>query len=794
MASPVPLDLFTLFHAIGNTPAVCLTQDIPGDEPASLLLLGCGDARNILFTSYMNSSLGDVQCGQTRNVLLYTLVLDDNEGADGALLWNIYYHLFIDDQSLSVLESQVKKLCRFSCSLRYWHKSKYGHVLRFCDSKTLDLVRDVWFSYIHISDKATYTASFRSAIQACLDVKAAATGSGMNLNGARAAAPNAAQALKDLPCLHSRYWKNGSTSNDAKTRNARPNPTLAPLENDSAMLHFATDPLLGFHLITAYTPLDPQSPFYRKEPGNTHAQSAVEAARLQFNTWCRSLKDDHKSMTIRFFAGDALAFCHTLQHLNTTEEISANWYRSFYHFDTLSLDGEDYAPNGVAPLSFDVIDTSNLIDFLGGINLFIAAGPLLRKKLSSTLYAGSLIECVPDVDMLLDTLFAGNFPTVSLLLGVFPVQYWTNASAVANAEEQLMQDIHKGATGHGVIIKKIHNRALWKYQSPIWTNSPGGSSSCPLIKFDSENLAWVLFGVYLKMFMSEVTEDAKLILASSNREIIQRGSCIRYHRGSFARFLAFVKGRVKVEWDKAMSVLFTLIEKDKVLAVGPNFLHEFYTQLHILGVYSCCTFIKELIYDRTPHGFRAWKKLPDVVSITVEVPRAKLCVFTKMPCVKLGTPYINGFVQSKRRVWQSLFAVVQLGFGKVISSGAPNNDNFAVTVLEDHHGWKGKSPLIISFVVPSAILLVEPENTTVGMSLYQTPAASLTFGNILGMELLVFSSDLGNESSVYVSKQRPNNAGMPRVSEPTGNRGEPEKIPECSYHTSLTADTNTEGE
>ncbi|KKZ65717.1 hypothetical protein EMCG_08475 [[Emmonsia] crescens] len=781
MASPVALDLFSLFHAIGNTPAVCLTQDIPGDEPASLLLLGCGDARNILFTSYMNTA-------PARNVLLFTLVLDDNEGAaDASMLWNIYYHLFIDDKSLSLLESQVKMLCRFSSSLRVWHKSKYGRFLRFCDSKTLDLVRNVWYSYIHVSDKTTYTASFRSAIQACLDVKAATTGNGIDLSGACAAAPNALQALKDLPGLHSRYWKNGSTSNDPKAPNVRPNPTLAPLENDTAMLHYATDPLLGFHLVTAYTPVDRESPFYRKEPAYTHAHSAVEAARLQFNTWCQSFKDVHKSVTLRFFTGEALAFCHTLQHLNTTKEISANWFRTSYHFDIFSLDGEDYALHGTAPLTFDAIDTSNLIDFLGGINLFIAAGPLLRKKASSTLYAESLSKYVPDVDVLLDDLFAGHFPTVSILLGVFPIQYYTNASAVANVEEQLMEDIHKCPMGHGVNTRNMYNRTLWKYQSPIWTYSLG-SSSCHRIKFDPDNLAWALFGIYLKMFMNE---DIKLILANPNRELGQKHSCIRHHRGSFARFLVFVKGRVKVDWDKTMSVLVTLIEKDKVLVVGPNFLHEFYTQLHILGVYSSSSFTKEVKYDRTSHDFRAWKKLPEVVSITVVVPRAKLSVFTKMPRVKLGTPYISGFVQSKQMAWQSLFAVVQLGFGQVILSGARNNDNFAITIVEDHSGWKGKSPLIISFVVPSAILLVEPENTTVGMSLYNTPTTSLTFRNTLGMELVVFLSDLGNESSVYVSTQRPNNAGMPRLSEPSGNGGEPENSPAGSYHVTLTADTNS---
>ncbi|KLJ11754.1 hypothetical protein EMPG_13091 [Blastomyces silverae] len=765
MASPVPLNRFSLFHAIGNTPAVCLTQDIPGDAPASLLIT--------------NPSIA-------RNVLLLTLVVDTNEGADTSALWNIYYHLFIDDKSHNLLESQVKKLYRFSSSLRYWHKSEYGRFLRFCDSKTLALVRDIWHSYISVRDKADYLASFRKAIQACLDVNVATTGSGIDLSGARAAAPNAIQALKDLPALHSRYWKNGSTSNDPKALNVHPNPTLAPLENDTALLHSGTDPLLGFHLVTAYTPVDAGSPFYRKEVAFAHAQNAVESARLQFNVWCQSLKRDHKAVTVRFFAGDALAFCHTLQHLDTTRETSAKWFRTSYNFDTVSLDGEDYAlEDGVGPLAFDVIDTSNLIDFLGGINVFIAAGPLLYERATSTIYAESLAKYVPDVDTLLKDLFGGHFPTVSILLGVFPVQYWTNSSAVANAEEQLMHDIHKCPMGDGVNTRSMYmyNRTLWKYQWPYWSHSPGSSCS-PLIKFDPESLAIVLFRIYMDMFMNE---DVKFILAHSNSEIIRGNACIHYHRGSFARFLAFVKGRVMVDWNKAMSALITLIREDKALGAGQNFLHELYTQLHILDVYTASLFTKEPKYDRSSHDFRAWKKMPDLVSITLKVPRAKLSVFTKTRCGKLAQPYINGFVQSKQMDQDSLFAVVQLGFGQVIGSGPRNSDHFAVTIVKDHRGWKGKSPLIISFVVPSAVLLAQPESTTVGMSLYNTSIISSAFADALGNELVVFSSDLGNESSVYISKQRPNNAGMPCPPEPWSNRVHPAKMHASSYHVTLTA-------
>jgi len=47
------------FYPAGNSPAVCLTQDVPPERDAALLLLGCGDIRNILFTIYSGSGTGE---------------------------------------------------------------------------------------------------------------------------------------------------------------------------------------------------------------------------------------------------------------------------------------------------------------------------------------------------------------------------------------------------------------------------------------------------------------------------------------------------------------------------------------------------------------------------------------------------------------------------------------------------------------------------------------------------------------------------------------------------------------
>ena len=57
MLGPVYLDILTFFYPIGNTPAVSLTRDLSPEQKEDVLLLGCGDARNILFTLYTEQNI-----------------------------------------------------------------------------------------------------------------------------------------------------------------------------------------------------------------------------------------------------------------------------------------------------------------------------------------------------------------------------------------------------------------------------------------------------------------------------------------------------------------------------------------------------------------------------------------------------------------------------------------------------------------------------------------------------------------------------------------------------------------
>lgn len=56
-AWPYPIDILRFFYPLGNTPAVCLTQELPPEKQADVLLLGCGDVRSILFTAFADAAV-----------------------------------------------------------------------------------------------------------------------------------------------------------------------------------------------------------------------------------------------------------------------------------------------------------------------------------------------------------------------------------------------------------------------------------------------------------------------------------------------------------------------------------------------------------------------------------------------------------------------------------------------------------------------------------------------------------------------------------------------------------------
>ncbi len=699
--------------------------------------------------------------------MLLSLLLDDEDGTNNRNIWNVYYHLHLNTSSLQLVQSQAKKLHLLSASMQSWHDSKYGKSIRLCAQQTLNELRNIWKAYdtsdLSGQEQISYDQSFKRGIEKAVYLRGQVLGHSQVLTGCRSAAPTTLQSVKELPKLYQHFWDHGITHTDHEclSQARHSNPMFASLLTDTLILHYGTDPLLGFHLATAYVPLLPGSPLRVRQSEKSKLHKVVESARLEFQAWGESFrKCAGLNLTVRFISGDALAFCFTLRHLSARGESSARWYCRQYSLEPLELDSQDYATEGNAPLTFNVIDTSNLTDHLGAINLLVAASPLLDDSLSATLKMETIVRQERDHQALLDNLLGGHFVTMSILFGLFPVEYWTGATANSTAEEAFL-DLASGG-GSTKSRGQMYNKITWKRPISAPIGMPRTASPHPA-QFDEADLAALLYGVYLKMFQHE---NIGRMYSKLDVVMLQSGSRPPDHRGTLAALLLFVKQREVVSnWDKFMDAFLSHIENDQNLLLGMSYIQELYIQLHLLDVYTVPILRQPCKVGKSASGWNsinAWEHIPAAVCVTLKVPRTKIKAFTDLPSKAFLTPPVRCHLQSSRSLgssWQNIFVAIQLSFGNVTTSGSRDDSNFSIDVLEDKNGWKGNSSMIVSFYAPSWVILLEAQATIIAFGVQCTPQSMLTFSKVLGPEMNVYETTLGDQDHVFITRNRPNLKG-----------------------------------
>ncbi|KAI0503106.1 hypothetical protein F5B22DRAFT_662609 [Xylaria bambusicola] len=778
MLTPATINIQSFFYPIGNTPAISLTQSLPPGDPANILLLGC---RKLDITCCDNQ-----KAVIARNALLLSLIIDNNDGQNDNSLWNIYYHMYLDQRDLDLLRSQSKMLYELSTTMETWQQGKYGRCLSFCDCATLADVRKMWAFY-SVEQKGAESARFKDHFQSVLDkVKARHQNrvdlGSINLTGLRSASPAHLGCLQDLNTLNQHYWKCGTTELKADIRSAatHPNPAFLTL-GDGAVIHYGTDPLLGFHLAAVDAPLDSTDAAVNDLP--RHEKYAA-LARAEFREWLASYREQFpkNDVRVRFFTGDAISFAHTLQRKRVTSEITAHWYRDRYGVRPLVLDGSDYAPGARAPVQFDVIDTSNLCDHLGSLTLLTATSPLLRDDVSAVLYTEVLARNHKGYKEVLDQVLCGHVPTLSTLLGLFPVEYWSNTSPIPIADEMMLDTLMGGLSENpktSLQGGQMFLRTSWKRElcmSSAMTPSP---RSIPL-RFDPKLLAKTLYKVYVHMFLDE---DWAYRLSNFDVDSVQKSALVWYQRSSFVSFLRLVQTRVTCNWDAVMESTMDLIEGRSNAPMGMNYYQELNVYLHMLGVYSTdvmkgwskrdegltlTPFLSSVRpMDEKWGDLRDWKNIPPVVCVTFRIPRNKLTVFTNMDLQRLGTPPVHCLLQGsggfRMRGWQNIFPACQLSFGEVSTLGKPYDDSYEISVQEDDAGWSGTSPLIASFFATTFQLLQQPRDVLVALGVHNSPATVANFLSKLGFTLNVYETTLDNSDAVHVTRFAPNQKGFPVV-------------------------------
>ena len=279
---------------VGNTPAVCLTQNLPPDTDAKLLLLGCGDVRNALFTVYAGSGIGpqsptyacdeamltaplgdrklDFTCCDSeaeiiaRNILILSLILSDTDGSRSSIIWNVYYHIVLDDESLLQLQQQAKMLVGLASSLEQWNSSPVGSVVRFGDSITLQKVVRLWKLYEIDSSQAKEYKNQQKKLELkwknAQEYRRTWLGNSDKLvDNLRAFLPDFSPTIMaDAQKQYDIFWHSGTTfqGKDKQRKHTLFNPMFAWLR-DGAVLHPGTNPLSTFHLASVYIKVSSES-------------------------------------------------------------------------------------------------------------------------------------------------------------------------------------------------------------------------------------------------------------------------------------------------------------------------------------------------------------------------------------------------------------------------------------------------------------------------------------------------------------------------------------------------------
>jgi hypothetical protein len=675
------------------------------------------------------------------------------------VIWNIFFHFYLDKDSHSVLVEQCKKLVEVSGSLRHWNASIYGPLIKMCTEYTLEEVRRHWSLYIdmpHLPPERAkalrdlFTKQSKISSQKYKNI----------ISPARSAGPLILQAIQVSSEQFKNYWSTGTTFTNPKQIEAARllNPTFVySLGGEGCSVYHATDPLVPFHLAA----------LFGNRRGPVSIADAVRAAKAQFNDWCSAFHTSISStpagsVIIRLILGEATVVCRALQAFAAAGTLNLGVSVAQWKTKLVQLSKDEYI-SGNAPVAFNVIDTSNMDDHIGLLNVLIATTPLLSMSAQpSVLYSESLLVRGQDATKeFVERLYA-DITVFGLLVGLCPVDYLSGFTSRSNTHELLMHQFVKREA------LQFHQVTTWKSPTsgdPVAMAAARNGAEYGKPVFDADQLGTFLYDMYHLLFEQEDSMHFSKVNEEKGNLVkaVLGSNLIHYTRESFVLFLKLVRDKLnisEIQWRGVMERFFDFHDADGSMPMDLNNYNDFCAHLHLHGVHTVPAY-----HDVIPkiHIFSGWDTVPPLVRIILTVPREKLAVLENS-AEQVGSPLLNCYIRGS---WMhNIFSSVHVAFGSVVSM---DNKTTPPSVLfrEDPEGWKGDSSLVVSFVMPTPLLLAyEPlENLNVCFGVRSTPATALLIPK-LGLTLDLFSARLLDESCVHLLPQQPLASGKLQISSP----------------------------
>lgn len=679
--------------------------------------------------------------------MLFTLLADEGAQDRLDLIWNIFYHFVVDQESLTLLIEHCRKLLTLAKDLESWNAGPYACFLTVCDNRTLAEIHRFWSLYVSTADytpdhREQFQKSFLDGMKEVNDRFA----DGVVITSSRSAGPLLPLAAEAVAKQFHKFWSTGITDDGVHgTEQATfVNPTFAfSFTRDKFAVHYGVDPVSGFHLAEVFATS-------RDETLTMLVQKLVRAARSQFSQWCTSVikllrltSIPSSKLVVRMFAGDALMLCQALAYLNScgaavTPISSSPWKASRIEFEENQYGEGASTP---APTTFNVIDTSNISDHVGLLNLLVATTPILSKSPSATLFTEALLSYGDAPSTVILERLCGDMQIMSLLLGIIPSAFLSRFTTRSNVHETLLQSFDSSAT-------QYHEQVAWK-----------AIGDEHVVSLAPDQLGRLLFGVYLKMFSEEnMTRQLQNMSLSAPRAFMEQ-TLVHYTRRSFVQLLNHVKPRVQTDWTRVMEKFDDEVMRDASLILGSNFYQEMCCHFHLLDIVTFSSmeqsYIRKLRIQTKSAIFRDWESIPAVVTIALVIPRKKIMA-VESELRRAGTPVLQCEIRNTS-LW-NMFAHISAAYGKLEITGAGQMKT--ATIIEEKEGEPTSSPLVIFFSAPSSTLMLS-YNAIVGFRTRPSPRISLS-------PLLteaIFTAPLEDSRHVHILAEPPS----PPTARPSAN-------------------------
>ena len=669
------------------------------------------------------------------------------KGLNADDLWSIFYHFMVSDATLTIVHTQSEKLLAASHSFDSWKTSRYGRYIQFVSEETYCEVSSYWRKYADIADPTRQSTpetqekyrQIRQRIQKIHDDCLTRFGKEFS-EASENAGPFILERMGTASHAMRDYWRAGVLGgSDATSRflgkngEGLPNPlfTFALHSFHGWDCHYATDPLKGFYLAESLQK-------HRNDSKKAEAGKLAESARAQFFTWVRSFSryvDDNR-VVVRFWSAEALAACFALQaRLNAgsvTDFVlpyARPWSAAPMHVDASMHKGR-----------FNVVESSNVVDYLGLLNVLAACRPLLLETPDAALFSETLLRATEDDTPMMLGLALAEIREIGILLNLLPLGHLTGVLTTSNLSVAAIQSAKSNAYNGRVQI-------TWKVPALGDTLEAKDQNQQPTY-VAPDQLAIILYSIYAKMFEDEdpAVYMQKRIRAQSGKV----SNMSHYSKASIVGLILTVKLIISTDWKIMMDSFLQRIWTDKTRLLGSNSFQE----LGILCQLARLSNLEELrvsprhgnlsssgrLRAKSNTGFLTEKTLPAIGFISLVVPRtsiAKLTAIEGTPVLQARVRQIKGPLQQQ---YDNMFSTIQGMFGK-LDEARCNHDR--CVMRESEKSWNGTSDLIVCFRVPILSLLLGPEDgIRIALHLNQTNLGSLMYKQALGSELCVFEAGL----------------------------------------------------